>query len=61
MIGLNINMPCRCENCPCAIQKKNNDFGYIGKCILQENKTVNLLNSVRPKECPLVELKGESK
>lgn len=56
MIGIDREMPDQCEFCPCAINKNRGDYGYIGVCVLQDKKAVNLYNPVRPKECPFIEI-----
>lgn len=56
-----MQMPKRCAKCRFCTNKKTNDYGSFGECLLQDNKKVNR-NSVnnlvwsRDSDCPLVEI-----
>ena len=51
----NFDMPTRCAECILCIDTKNNDYGYFGKCLLQNKKIVDCLMWTRDKGCPLTE------
>ena len=55
----NFDMPTRCAECILCIDKKNNDYGYFGKCLLQNKETVDCLMWTRDKGCPLTESEVE--
>ena len=57
MIGIKgTEMPKRCAKCKACINKKTNDYGSYGECLLQKNKQVNCLVWRRDEKCPLVEI-----
>lgn len=49
-----MEMPKRCAECKICVNKKTNDYGIYGKCLLQ-NKKVDCLLWSRDTSCPLVE------
>lgn len=53
-----MKMPERCVECKICVDHKTNDYGYYGKCLLQD-KSVNCLVWSRDMNCPLAESEDE--
>ena len=50
-------MPKSCDDCMFCVNIKNNDYGRRGDCWLTDESRINLLEHVKPSNCPLVEIK----
>ena len=70
MIGIDVEMPKLCNDCPCAYftEGMSSDYCQINNRDFEEEQEEKIFNGrigtggyKRPKWCPLVELKGDSK
>lgn len=55
-----MEMPEKCGKCKFCVNKKINDYGSLGECLLQENKKVNCLVWSRDDNCTLINIRNST-
>ena len=56
MIQIDMKIPSSCYDCPFVKNERTNDYGSFCECkILEDHKTINLLEHSKHPDCPLIE------